>query len=112
MPLTDTRDGISDKILEQADVYIKALLMSKTLKPEARAQLEIQSYFLMFLAADHEKVSKMYPFYKQQEEKQTRWEESWHKFQWIVIPIAITYLIGFSVNAIETIFLLYQKFSP
>ena len=112
MPIADTTDGISDEILKQADSYIKELLKNKRLKAEVRAQLEIQSYFLMFLAADHDKISKMYPFYKQQVERQNRWDEWWGRLQWIIIPIALTYLIGFIVNATGILFSLYQRYAP
>jgi hypothetical protein len=113
MPLTDdTKDGISDEILKQAEEYIKELLKNKRLKAEVRAQLEIQSYFLMFLASDHERISKMYPFYKQQSERQKRLDEWWSRLQWVLIPIAFAYLIEFVINAVGVMASIYQRFSP
>jgi hypothetical protein len=107
--MEETQDGISDEILKQAEEYIKELLKNKRLKTSERAQLEIQSYFLMFLATDHDKISKMYPFFKKQAERQKRWDDGWSRLQWVAIPIALTYAIGALVDMIKFLSELYQK---
>ena len=101
--IMDYNKGISDEILKQASDYIKELLKNKRLRPEARAQLEIQSYFLMFLAVDHEKISEMYPFYRKQLQRQERWDKWWDKLQWVIIPVLITALAGMVANVISLI---------
>ena len=107
--MADDPNNISDEILQQADSYIKELLKNKRLKAETRAQLEIQSYFLMFLASDHDKISKMYPFYKQQAERQKKQDEWWNRLQWIIIPIALTYSISFIINAFSVLSVIYKS---
>lgn len=110
--MPETQDGISDELLSHAEQYIKELLKNKRLKTEVRAQLEIQSYFLMFLATDHEKINRIYPFYKEQIARQKRIDEWWSRLQWIVIPIAITYLINFLIDIFNFIADLYRNLSP
>lgn len=88
-------DGISDEVLKKASIYIEELLKNKKLSPPVRAQLEIQSYFLMFLVTDHEKISQMYPFYKDLFTRQRKWEQFWEKFQWVIIPMAVTGTLAF-----------------
>lgn len=92
--MTDPKD-ISDEILSHAREYIDELLRNKKLNQTVRAQLEIQSYFLMFLVADHEKVSEMYPVYKHYQMRRQRWEVFWEKFQWLIIIPTVTGLLAF-----------------
>jgi len=110
--MAEDDNGISDELLIHAEEYIKELLKNKRLKTEVRAQLEIQSYFLMFLAADHDRIGRMYPFFQRQMERQKRTDEWWGRLQWIIIPIAITYAISFIVNTFNIISTLYQSVNP
>ena len=110
--MSDTVDGISEEILSKAGEYIQELLKNKRLSQHDRAQLEVQSYFLMFLIADHEKLSQIYPFYKEQLKRRDSWNRWWDKLQWILVPLIITSAAGFVANAISAIFTLYQKIVP
>lgn len=94
--MENLEDGISDEVLKKASAYIEELLKNKKLSPSTRAQLEIQSYFLMFLVTDHEKIAQMYPFYKNMFARQRKWEQFWEKFQWVIIPMAVTGLLAFA----------------
>ena len=88
-------DGISDEILDKAQADISELLSNRKLPRSERVQLEIQSYFLMFLISDHKKITQMYPFFKSEQqrvEKNRVWLE---KFQWVIIPLLIVTAIGF-----------------
>lgn len=111
MPDIET-NSITDEILKNANDYIKELLKNKRLKPEMRAQLEIQGYFLMFLTVDHEKMQEMYPYFKEQKAKQERWEKWWDKLQWVVIPMTLTALFGLISNAVSVLYTIYTKVMP
>jgi hypothetical protein len=87
--------GLSDEILSRAEEYIKELLKNKHISQPVRAQLEIQSYFLMFLVRDHERLNQIYPFYLEQKQIREKWEKWLDRFQWVLIPIIITGVIGF-----------------
>jgi hypothetical protein len=93
--MSETIDGISDDILEQAESYIKELLKNKKLNPQVRAQLEIQSYFLMFLVNNHERLNQVYPYYQKQKARQEMWERWWDRLQWVVIPMIIAGIFAF-----------------
>lgn len=88
-------NNISDEILNQAKLYINELLKNKRLRADVKAQLEIQSYFLMFLAADHEKVARMYPFFKGEIERREKWARWVDKLQWVIIPLVVTGILTF-----------------
>ena len=62
---------ISDEVLLRAQEDIDRLLKSKRLTSSERIQMEIQSYFLMFLVNDHKKITKMYPWMQEQQRKET-----------------------------------------
>lgn len=110
--MPETIDGISDDVLKQAGDYIKELLKNKKLPQHVRAQLEVQSYFLMILTADHEKMSQMYPYYREQIKRRDKWDKWWDKLQWLIIPIILTSAAGFLANAFSAIFTLWQKIYP
>ena len=112
MPIPETVEGISDDILKQAGDFIKELLKNKKLPQHVRAQLEVQSYFLMILTADHEKMSQVYPFFKEQIRSRQKWNQWWDKLQWILVPLILTSAAGFVANAVSAIFTLYQKINP
>lgn len=87
--------SISDEILQQAQEYIQELLKNKRLKPTEKAQLEIQSYFWMFMVHNHQRLNEIYPYYKRQKEKQERWDRWWDRLQWVIIPMIVAGVIGF-----------------
>jgi len=88
-------NNISDEILTHAEEYIKELLKNKRLPAPVRAQLEIQSYFLMFLIQDHEKMNQVYPFYREQKNKQQRTDKILDRIYGVVIPIVVTGSLAF-----------------
>lgn len=92
----DENSNISDEILKQAKEYIGELLKNKRLRAETKAQLEIQSYFLMFLTSDHEKIAIMYPFVKREMARREKLDKLLDKFQWALIPMIITAIFGFA----------------
>src|SRR5882672_1227408 len=93
--MSETVDGISDNILEQAESYIKELLKNKKLSAETRAQLEIQSYFLMFLVNNHERLNQMYPYYQAQRVRRDKWDKWWDRLQWVVVPMVVAGILTF-----------------
>jgi hypothetical protein len=92
--------SISDEILQQAETFIKELLKNKRLRQTERAQLEIQSYFLMFLVHNHQRMSEVYPFYKKQKEAQEKWEAWWNRLQWVIIPMVVGTVFVFLGQAV------------
>lgn len=88
-------NSVSDEMLAQAAQYIKELLKNKRLKPEVRAQLEIQSYFLTILTVDHERISKIYPYVEARRKKDLKIAERWEKLVWIVVPLLVAGVLGF-----------------
>jgi hypothetical protein len=111
--MSDMADNrISDEILSLADEYINELLKNKKLPTSVRAQLEIQSYFLMFLVQDHERINQMYPVYKQYRERQDRWEKFWDRFQWVIIPMAISGVLAFAGQFIYFWLVVVPKLVP
>jgi hypothetical protein len=88
-------DGISDEILAKAQTDIQELLGNRKLPKTERVQLEIQSYFLMFLINDHKKIGQMYPFFKTEKERLEKNRAWWERFQWVIIPMAAVAIIGF-----------------
>lgn len=94
--MSDTVDNnISDEILTHAEEYIKELLKNRRLAAPVRAQLEIQSYFLMFLIQDHEKMNQVYPFYREQKAKQQKTDKLFERIYGVIIPIIITGSLAF-----------------
>ena len=86
---------ISDEILQKAQEDITKRLNNETLSHPERVQLEIQSYFLMFLVTDHKRIGKIYPWVISQQEKEKNRRLWWDKLQWVVIPFAVTALFAF-----------------
>jgi hypothetical protein len=100
MPDTNIETSISDEVLLKAQEDINGLLKNKRLTAPERVQLEIQSYFLMFLVNDHKKISAMYPWIKEQqikEEARTVW---WNKLQWVIIPLIVSSVFIFIGQAL------------
>ena len=94
--MTDnTEEGISDELLDKARQDIQELLSKRGLAKSERVQLEVQSYFLMFLINDHKKITQMYPFFKSEKERRDRNKLWWEKLQWIAIPMGLTAVLGF-----------------
>ena len=81
--------SISDEVLLRAQEDIDKLLKSKRLTSSERVQMEIQSYFLMFLVNDHKKISRMYPWIQEQQRKEEARKVWWNKLQWVVIPLVV-----------------------
>ncbi len=98
MNYDDTR--VSDEILSRAQEDIDKLLKNKRISETERVQLEVQSYFLMFLVSDHKKVIKMFPWFEEQAAKELRRREWINKFQWVLIPILVTGLLAFIGQAV------------
>lgn len=90
-----TETSISDEVLLKAQEDIDKLLKSKRLTSSERVQMEIQSYFLMFLVNDHKKISHMYPWMLEQQRKAEERKVWWNKLQWVVIPIVVSSLFIF-----------------
>jgi len=90
-----TETSISDEVLLKAQEDIDKLLKSKRLTSSERVQMEIQSYFLMFLVNDHKKISRMYPWMLEQQRKEEARKVWWNKLQWVVIPIIVSSLFIF-----------------
>lgn len=99
---------ISDEILQKAQADIKELLNDETLSRPERAQLEIQSYFLMFLVTDHKRITKIYPWVISQQEKEKNRRAWWDRLQWVVIPFAVTAILAFLGQA----FIFWIKIVP
>jgi len=85
-----TETSISDEVLLKAQEDIDKLLKSKRLTSSERVQMEIQSYFLMFLVNDHKKISRMYPWVQEQQRKEEARKVWWNKLQWVVIPLIVS----------------------
>ena len=98
MNYDDTR--VSDEILSRAQEDIDKLLKNKRISETERVQLEVQSYFLMFLVSDHKKVIKMFPWFEKQAAKELRQQEWMNKFQWVIIPIIVSGLLIFLGQAV------------
>lgn len=87
--------SISDEVLLKAQEDIEKLLKSKRLTSSERVQMEIQSYFLMFLVNDHKKIARMYPWILEQQRKEAARIAWWGKLQWVVIPLVVSSLFVF-----------------
>ena len=81
-----TMESVSDDILQKAQTDVAELLRDKKLSKTDRTQLEVQSYFLMFLVNDHKKINKMYPFFEEQQKRYERRKVWWDKLQWVITP--------------------------
>lgn len=88
-------NSISDNILEKAQGDIRAMLQNQGLSKTDRLQLEIQSYFLMFLVNDHKKINKIYPYFQKQIAREKHWTMWWDRLQWVAIPMILLYLMSF-----------------
>ena len=94
--MTDyTEEGISDELLDKAKQDIQELLNKRGLAKGERVQLEVQSYFLMFLISDHKKIMQMYPFFRSEKERRDKNKLWWDKLQWVIIPMGLTVVLGF-----------------
>jgi len=93
--MADLDEGISDELLEKASTDIQKLLKKRGLSESERVQLEVQSYFLMFLINDHKKIAQMYPFFKTERDRREKNRAWWEKLQWIVVPMGAAAVIGF-----------------
>ena len=77
--MSDRDPTISDDILKQAQDAINTALLTPNLPADRRAVLEVQSYFLMFLREDHQKVKELYVYYitekqaRQKQDDNERW---------------------------------------
>ena len=99
---------ISDEILQKAQEDITKRLNNETLSHPERVQLEIQSYFLVFLVTDHKRIGKIYPWVISQQEKEKSRKIWWDKLQWVVIPFAVTAILAFLGQA----FIFWIKIVP
>ena len=88
-------EGISDDLLEKASADIQKLLKRRGLPEQDRVQLEVQSYFLMFLISDHKKIGQIYPFFRDEKQRQEKNKIWWEKMMWILIPAALAALVAF-----------------
>jgi hypothetical protein len=93
--MDNIEEGISDDLLQKASEDIQKLLRKRGLSESDRVQLEVQSYFLMFLINDHKKIGKMYPFFKSESERRERNKAWWERVQWIIIPLVVTGTLAF-----------------
>lgn len=91
--------GISNDVLEKAQRDINDLLQKGGLDKTDRTQLEVQSYFLMFLINDHKKINKMYPFFVEQKQKLEKQRIWWDRLQWVVIPLVVAGVLTFVYQA-------------
>jgi len=92
--------SISDELLQKAQEDIEALLENKRISRTERVQLEIQSYFLMFLITDHKKVQSIYPWVVAQKEREARRKAWWDRLAWVIIPTAISGVLAFLGQAV------------
>ena len=98
--MTLNENSISDEVLQRAQEDIELLLKNKKISSSERVQLEIQSYFLMFLVSDHKKVQKIYPWVIAQQTKDEKRRAWWDKLAWVIIPTIATGVLMFLGQAI------------
>ena len=84
-----SENDISDEILKKAQAEIKELLSNKRLPKSERVQLEVQSYFLMFLVSDRKKINQMYPYVMEMKAQSGKWEPRvWDIAKGVVLLLA------------------------
>jgi len=92
-------NNISDDLLLKAQQDVANLLKNRTLNKTDRTQLEIQSYFLMFLVNDHKKINQMYPFFIEQKTRTENQRAWWNRLQWVIIPLVVAGIFTFLYQA-------------
>lgn len=87
-------NNVTDEILHKAKTDIEMLLRTKALSKSERVQLEVQSYFLMFLVNDRKKIGEMYPFFIEQKAAAVKRADFWGRFSWLIITLTVTAAFG------------------
>lgn len=87
---------ISDEILSKAQKELAEFLDKNNIPKAQKMMLQMQSYLLMVMVSDHQKTSRMYPAFKEQQKRKAWWE----RLQWVVIPIVSAGVLTFLWQAV------------